>query len=123
MKKVKKSIYHNPKKYAKKCDVSLGIAKLICNKFKKLEKDRNAIICPCCKKRYVLSVHMEEVECTNCESIFHVDEIKNVELLTYGADFDAVLYFSAYKDKNEGRMNACGSTEDKNWERFVKHCI
>ena len=52
-----------------------------------------------------------------------MEKIKNVELLTYGADFDAVLYFSAYKDKNEGRMDACGSTEDKDWKRFVKHCI
>ena len=123
MKKIKKSIYHNPKKYAKKCDISLSDAKKICRKYKKLEKVKRNITCPVCNKKYSLIASLSEVECIKCDSIFDIEEIKNVELLTYGADFDPVLYFSNYRDKNEGRIDACGSVEDKDWERFVKHCL
>lgn len=123
MKKQKKSIYHNPKKYAKTCGISMGAARVICKKYKKIEKIKKSMTCPCCGKRYSLIAGSEDVECIKCNEVFDFDDIKNVEYLTYGSDFDAVLYFSSYRDKAEGRMDACGSVEDKEWNRFVKLCM
>lgn len=89
-------IHNQPKRYMKKCGVSLSQARQLCKIFNKLRrKNRKVGICPYCKKRaleYESSgddyCSNEYILCTNCWETFDCDEIKAPHLGDY---FDVVL--------------------------------
>lgn len=127
------SIYATPKRYAKKCGIPLSLAKIECRKQKKITKMRKHIICPICKRNSLYYEHgsYEEgydafIECSRCGETYDPVEIRNSEYLTYGYDFDAVLYFSSGRTKEEkikNRIEAIGTTDDAHWIEFAKKMI
>lgn len=130
MKRKKLSIYANPKKYARKTQIPLGLAKIECRKQKQIDKKRKKIRCPRCKRKalHYISGSYEEgygafIECDNCGEAFDPNEIKNSELLCYGSDFDAVLYFAKTKHSPNGWIEACGSDKVEDWHKFARNMI
>ena len=130
MKQKRLSIYSNPKKYAQKCQIPLNLVKIECRKQKQFERKRKHIICPRCKHKsldYEMGSYEEGygsyLECNFCGETYNPEEIKNSYLLAYGADFDAVLYFSKTKDSQDGWIEACGSDKIEDWHRFARDTI
>lgn len=130
MKRKKLSIYASSKKYAKKCQIPLSLAKIECRKQRKIERSRKKITCPMCKHKslgYEMGSYEEGygdfIGCAFCGETYGPEEIKNGDLLAYGADFDAVLYFCKTKDSQDGWIEACGSDNIEDWHKFARRMI
>ena len=133
MKKKKLSIYANPKRYARKCNIPIELAKIECRRQKTIAKKRKKIKCPICKRKRLAFIHgsYEEghdafLECGFCGETYDPHEIRNSDLLCFGNDFDAVLYFSGGRTAEERakyRMEAIGEYDDASWVKFAERMI
>lgn len=128
------NIYLNPYKYAVECNVPIDLAKIACKKYRHIHKEQKKHIprCPNCGSKRLGIEHgsYEEgyssfVVCDNCGCDFDFSEVENIDYLPYctGDDFDAVLYFASYKNKEEGWLEACGAETLEEWHRFARDMI
>jgi len=129
MKKNNKSIYNSPKKYAKRCDIPLNLAKIQCKKYKKEARQRKKIKCPACHRKSLVFCggsyeegYGDYIECAACGEAYAPEEIKNGYMLHFGWDFDVVLYYSGKtpEEKISGRLEACGSEKIEDWVKFAE---
>ncbi|PHV72167.1 hypothetical protein CS063_01445 [Sporanaerobium hydrogeniformans] len=101
MKKLK-SIYEQPKRYARKCNIPIKYAREICKKQTKLLKEiRKNSKCPYCGKRE-LEMEWSEADytchswivCGNCGKEVDETVYKNIRVEEIGEDFDIFLWMS-----------------------------
>lgn len=100
--KKSKSIYEQPRRYAKKFNIPIQYAREICKKQVKLLKEiRKNSKCPYCGKRE-LEMDWSDAEysckswitCNNCGKDIDEKIYKNVRVEGIGEDFDVIMWAS-----------------------------
>lgn len=116
-----KSIYEQPRRYAKKCHMPIKYAREVCKKQLKFYKQvKKHSLCPYCHKRtldrdWADSEYSDEtwVYCSNCDK--DIDENLFPKLKVpdnSGEDFDVFLWVVHF----DGPGNLC----DESWIKFIK---
>ena len=115
-----KSIYEQPKRYAKKCNIPIKYARQICKKHLKLERElKKNSTCPYCHKRALFKESSggewyDEtwLECDNCGKV--IDEVlfPKITILEISDVFDVILWAAHDKDMQFESQNE--------WITFVK---
>lgn len=112
-----KSIYENPKEYAKVCSCSLEIAEFRCKHYLELYKKSEGVHCPCCKAD---SSHLQIdyadgldstsfITCEECGASFDMSDTRLEHLVTHLSTFDDILYLTSDK-----------ASIESNWTDYVE---